>query len=176
MLQSLGSQSRTQLSDWTEHHHPSIFLFLIVNWCNSTSCSMAHSGFEQLSSFTSFSFEILLFLYFCSIGTSALQCSCCFVRFGFVKQSQQRSADKGVDQIGAGVWEGRLWRLTLQVVSSSVVDFMLRWLVFSGTRRHSLQRTSCMCSWVCLPCQTRSSLGRGGNLGFSRLCQHFRVR
>ena len=95
--------------------------------------------------------------------------------FGFIKQSQQRSTEKGVDQIDASVWEGRLWRLTLQVVSSLVVVFMLRWLVFSGTRRHSLQRTSCMCSWVCLPCQSRSSLGTGRDLGFSRHCQHFRV-
>ena len=166
----------TEWLNWTEHHYPSIFLFLIVNWCNSTNFLMAHSGFEQFSSFTTFSFEILLFLYFCSICTSALQCSCCFVLVWFCLEtpdgpsSQQRSADKDVDQTDASVWEGRLWRqtLTLQVVGSSVVVFMLRWLAFSGTRWHSLQRTSCMCSWVCLPCQTGSSLGTGRELGFSR--------
>ena len=166
----------TEWLNWTEHQYPSFFLFLIVNWCNSTNVLMAQSGFEQFSSFTTFSFEILLFLYFCSICTSALQCSCCFVLVWFClgtpdgPSSQQRSADKDVDQTDASVWEGRLWRqtLTLQVVGSSVVVFMLRRLAFSGTRWHSLQRTSCMCSWVCLPCQTGSSLGTGRDLGFSR--------
>lgn len=77
---------------------------------------MAHSGFEQFSEgFTTFSFEILLFLYFCSVCTSALQCSCCLVLVWFCLEtpdgpsSQQRSADKDVDQIDASVREGRLY-------------------------------------------------------------------